>query len=174
MFPNAPIVTTPAAQRMISVNFGGNPNPVGGFNTGFIPPPTNSKTMRWLGKMVNDNATEQNKLSQAIFLAESPADAVKQVANMLGRIKQESIRSAETFRTAIPLLRQLGIIISDKEADDFIYRNARKLTAEIQALYLKHNSGAYKKLKKLGGLKGTVSRKARRIYRKRYSGRRRR
>lgn len=140
--------------------------------TGSVFAPTGSKALDWLGKHANKIATEQNHIIQAMFLAENPAQAIKDFANKLINIKTTAAPATAYYaNTVIPTLRTMGLSFTEKEADAFVYKHAKRYVDEIQALMLSRNPSAYRKLKSLGGLKGTVSRKARRIYKKHYARR---
>ena len=130
-----------------------------------------TKTGRWLDKSGLQQVAEQNRISKAIFLAESPSDAVKNFANAIGQVKTMAPSLVDTHDVFLDGLKKLGVDFTPQERDNFLLRNSKKIVAEAQAMLINNNRGAYEKLKKLGGLKGTVSRKARRIYKKHYSRR---
>lgn len=152
------------------ISFGGTPNP-NKTQKGGLAGPTGSKTLDWVNKHANAAAQTQNKINKAIFLAEKPVDAVKIFGTTLGNIKGLATKAVGNYQQVLGALEKLGVEFTEKDADDFLLRNSKKLVGEAQALFLKNNVGAYQKLKKLGGLKNAVSKKGRRIFKKRYGRR---
>lgn len=162
--------SSPAKVYLTPINFGPASQPKKSLSGGLYNP-NGSKVNNWINKSAQQLANSQNAMNKAIFLATKPEDAVKLFGTNLGKIKASAIDVANHFETLVDQLEKYGVELTDVQKDAFILRNAKKLVGEAQALYINGNIGAYNKLKKLGGIKGTVSKKARRIFKKRYGRR---